>query len=91
MDRHLLDILRCPITGQPLRLLNRQELSRLNERIAAGEISYENGDRPPAAFDEALITGNGSWIYAVQDGVPVMLPDQAVAAGSLDLEDHAHG
>lgn len=85
MNKRLLDILRCPVTGKPLRLLEREELDALNRQITAGELEFSGGDRPESAFDEALITDDSEWIYAVTDGVPVMLPDQAISGRAAGL------
>lgn len=84
MNRRLLDILRCPLTGQALRELTADELAGLNQRIEAGELLNRNGE-PADTLSAALITDNLEWIYAVDDGVPVMLPDQALAAREAGL------
>ena len=84
MNRRLLDILRCPITGQSLRELDAGELESLNQLIADGGLKTRGGETAEP-LRAALITDNREWIYAVDDGVPVMLPDQALAADEVGL------
>ena len=43
MDRKLLDILCCPVTKQPLALLNAAELEALNRAIAGGALARQDG------------------------------------------------
>lgn len=83
MDKHLLEILRCPITGQSLRLLPKDKLRKLNAAIAGRTVRYQDGTPAEQPLDEALITANGSTLYRIDDGIPVMLEDQAIPAEQL--------
>jgi len=78
IDRKLLDILCCPVTGVPLKLLRKDQLSALNTLIAAGKARYFNDDVVTTPLQEALITENGERIYRVDDGIPIMLEDRAI-------------
>ena len=57
-DPELLTILRCPVTGQPLRWATEEE----KERFTFPK------DR------EALITEDGSRIYPLEGGIPLLAP-----------------
>ncbi len=78
MDKKLLDILCCPVTKRPLQPLPTQELETLNQRIGEGQIHYMDDSPVEAAMDEALMTDNGSRIYRVDDGIPVMLEARSI-------------
>lgn len=78
IDRKLLDILCCPETGVPLKLLRRDQLDRLNAAISAGHASYLNGDPVDTPLQEALITTNAERIYRVDDNIPIMLTERAI-------------
>ncbi len=52
IDPAVLSLLRCPRTGQPLRVGNREGRA-------------------------VLTTDDGRAIYAIVDGIPILLPDQA--------------
>ncbi len=83
MDKHLLDILRCPVSGQPLALLGKDKLKKLNAAIADGGVKQQDGETVSAALTEALVTANGTTVYPVRDGIPVMLEDQSIATAQL--------
>ncbi|MDT0633779.1 Trm112 family protein [Spectribacter hydrogenooxidans] len=79
MDRHLLDVLVCPVTGAAVQRLDADERDRINARIRTGEARYVDGTVVDEALDEALITDDRHTIYRIDDGIPVMLPDRGIA------------
>ena len=82
LDKKLLDILCCPVTKQPVRLLESGALKRLNDRIAQGEVRQADDAPVESPLDEALITDNGQRIYPVEDGIPIMLEERAIPASA---------
>jgi uncharacterized protein YbaR (Trm112 family) len=78
IDPRLLDILCCPVTKTPVRPLSRAQLGHLNREIAAGKVVTVKGVAIGAAVDEGLITVDGKVIYRIEDGIPVMLPDEGI-------------
>lgn len=85
VDRRLLEILCCPVSKVPVVPLGRHQLAELNRRIAAGGVQTVRGVAVTAALDEGLITSDGKVIYRIDDGIPVMLPDEAI--GTTQLHD----
>lgn len=85
MDKRLLDILCCPVSKTPLRPLTRNALDRLNQSIEAGQVITVAGAALRERVTEALITTDGKVIYRVEDGIPVMLPEEGI--GTLQLPD----
>lgn len=83
MDKRLLDILCCPTTRSPLRLLGEQEIAALNRAIAAGGVADAAGARRDDPVHAALITRDGRTIYRIEDDIPVMLADAAIATSQL--------
>ncbi|MDE1893011.1 MAG: hypothetical protein KGM46_01670 [Pseudomonadota bacterium] len=79
MDKRLLDILCCPVSKTPVRPLGRHELQALNAAIAAGKACSVAGAAWGKPIDEALITIDGKVIYRIEDGIPVMLPEEGIA------------
>jgi uncharacterized protein YbaR (Trm112 family) len=84
MDKKLLEILCCPVSHSPVTPLTKSRLKKLNTAIDAGDILYVDGESVPDVLDEALITEDGKVIYAVRDGIPVMLPDRGIGTTQLD-------
>lgn len=83
MDRKLLDLLACPVTRQPLQLLDGAQLRALNEAIAGGGARRSDGQPQAQAVDAALATADGRWIYRIDDGIPVLLAEEAIDGTAL--------
>lgn len=58
----LLKVLRCPETGQGVRIANEAEKQRF-------PVNFDEG---------ALISEDGKRLYPIKDGFPVMLRDESV-------------
>ena len=79
----LLELLRCPQSGQALVVAEPAMLARLNERISR---------RPPGpgvcnlagvpvehTLTEALLRVDRLLLYPIRDGIPVLLADEAIS------------
>lgn len=84
VDRKLLEILRCPVTKQPVVPLSKDKLTKLNAEIAQGKVHYVDGSTVDEALTEGLITENGRTVYRVDDNIPVMLEDRSIATEQLE-------
>jgi uncharacterized protein YbaR (Trm112 family) len=83
MDRKLLDILCCPMTKQPLALLNSAQLSALNAAIQAGGVK-RNDDLPQTqVFEKGLITRDHTLVYRIDSDIPVLLGDEAISTTQI--------
>ena len=78
MDRKLLDILCCPTTRQSLTMLNSQGLEALNRAIAAGGVKRADDSPQATPLREALLTRDRKTVYRVDDGIPVLLAEEAI-------------
>ena len=74
----LLEILCCPVSLRPLEMMSEQKLARLNSYIHDGDIVYIDGNPVEKPFEQALITDDGKVIYAIEDQLPNLLPQQGV-------------
>ncbi|MEO5624421.1 MAG: Trm112 family protein [Dokdonella sp.] len=83
MDKRLLDILCCPVTKSPLRLLAEAELIALNSAILGGDVVSANGAPVTTAIVSGLITHDARNIYRLDDDIPVMLADEAIATAQV--------
>lgn len=83
MDKRLLDILCCPVSKTSLRALAKQELDALNEAIGHDKIETVAGVAVRERVSEGLITTDGKVIYRIEDGIPVMLPEEGI--GTLQM------
>ncbi len=83
MDKKLLEILVCPSTKVPVRLFGRDKLAILNNTIGSDDVRRADGTRVESGLSAALITEDGKTIYVIDDDIPVMLEDQAIAANQI--------
>lgn len=83
MDRKLLDLLVCPTTRQPLQLLESRGQQALNAAIASGGIVRGDGSTQTDALGEALITRDRKTVYRIDDGIPVLLAEEAIATAQV--------
>lgn len=78
IDRRLLEILCCPVSRRPLRLLGKEQQRWLNEAIAAGNVQDVNGRVVSTALQAGLITDDAKVIYRIEDEIPVLLPEDGI-------------
>jgi len=83
MDKHLLDILCCPVSKTPVRLLEKSELERLNQAIVRGEVETVEGVRIQQPLQAAMVTTDKRVVYPIQDDIPVMLPEEGIGTTQL--------
>lgn len=78
VDDSFLSLLRCPRTGEELRVAEPRELAGYNESIENGQLNNAAGTTLRQAMEGALVTAGGHWLYPVHDGIPVLLVEEAV-------------
>jgi uncharacterized protein YbaR (Trm112 family) len=84
MDRKLLDLLVCPTTRQPLSLLDSRGLQAVNAAIATGGVARGDGSAQTEPLREALVTRDRKTVYRVDDGIPVLLAEEAIASAQIE-------
>jgi uncharacterized protein YbaR (Trm112 family) len=83
MDKRLLDILCCPVSKTPVRPLSKQELDAVNGAVAAGKLDSVAGVPVREKIAAGLITTDRKVIYRIDDGIPVMLPEEGIGTTQL--------
>lgn len=83
MDKKLLEILVCPSTKVPVRFLSKDKLAILNKVIGNSDVRRQDGTRVDSELKAALITEDGKTIYVIDDDIPIMLEEQAIAANQV--------
>ncbi len=83
IDRKLLEMLVCPISKQPVVLLNAAQLQRINELIAQGALHTIGGDAVTEPLRQAVITQNFTTIYRIDDDIPVMIEACGIACEQI--------
>jgi uncharacterized protein YbaR (Trm112 family) len=83
-DRRLLDIVCCPATHMPLRLISEATLARLNVAIEQGRLKYRDDSPVTESLAAALVTDDERLAYAIVDDIPVLLEDRGILLAALD-------
>ncbi len=78
ISQKLLDILCCPETNDDLHLLSKEERERVNRAIAHGTAMNRKNEAVLQPIDEGLLRADGKFLYPIQDGIPIMLIDEAI-------------
>ena len=79
IDKELLDILACPETKEPVHLAEAEMLAALNDRIERGEVKNRAGKTVEGKIDGGLVREDGAYLYPIEDEIPIMLIDEAIA------------
>lgn len=84
LDKRLLDILCCPASKQPVSILTSAQLESINRAVDASQLVNAEGVAVTQRIAAGLITRDGRTVYRVDDGIPVMLADQAIATSQVE-------
>ncbi len=78
LDPRLLEILRCPISGQPLALADAAQLRILAHAGAQHALKRVDASPVTTPLQVALISADGVYVYRVDAGIPVLLESEAI-------------
>ena len=84
IDRKLLEILRCPATKQQVFPLTKQQLTTINQAIAAGNVIHADGSAIDDPLEEGLVTKNKNRIYRIEQDIPIMLEDESILTDQVE-------
>ena len=83
IDPELLAILVCPETRQPLSVADGALLERVNAAVAGGGLSTRGGEGVGEEIAEGLLREDGTVLYPIRQGIPIMLIDESIEVGGL--------
>ena len=84
INAELLDIICCPATRLPLRVMPAEQVQALNGRIEEGTLVGRGGEPLSEPLTEALVTRDGKLAYPVRDGIPVLLEDSGIVLSQIE-------
>jgi uncharacterized protein len=79
IDKDFLEILACPEDKSPVKMADQALVDTLNQRIEAGELKNRGGEPVENKMDGGLVREDGAYLYRIEDGIPIMLIDEAIA------------
>ena len=87
LDQSLIMSLRCPQTGQNLRMMTADELLSINGALIRNNLKSKNNEPPQSKpFSEGLATHDGRWAYPIEDGIAVLLSERALPVALNETE-----
>jgi len=78
IDPIILELIRCPLDGQPLSMAPTELIERINREIAQQSVRDRADGRVTEALDEGLITADGTRLYPVRGGIPTLVANSAI-------------
>ncbi|MBL0027612.1 MAG: hypothetical protein IPO95_00485 [Rhodanobacteraceae bacterium] len=78
LDPRFLSILCCPVSKRALKPLSRARLAFVNDALRAGHVQNVAGTALNTIVADALISDDDKVIYRIDDGVPVLLPEEGI-------------
>ena len=82
ISAELLEILVCPETKQPVSQAPADLIERLNTEIQGGTLRNRGGEPVSGPLSDGLLREDGRILYAVEDGIPVMLIEESIELDS---------
>ncbi len=73
-----INILKCPITGQDLRLLADTELTEINQKVRNSQVWQSDGKLMDQEITGGLVTLDNGYIYPIAKEIILLLPDLAL-------------
>ena len=83
LDQHVLDILVCPETKEPLSLADDAFIAKLNAAIEAGVLKNRIGEVLTEKIDGGLVRRDQQYLYSIRDDIPIMLIDESIPLNQL--------
>jgi len=81
----LLEWIRCPQTGERLRIADRELIADVHRLAQDGKLFDTMGRTISRFSSQGLISENGKWLYRMDGSTPSMLADEAIELKSADL------
>ena len=81
IDPKLLQMLRCPVSGNPLEVADDSLISAVNEAIER-KAAF---DRIDQVVEQKIDGGlrSGDWLYPIRSGIPTLVADEAIAINNF--------
>ena len=78
IDPEFLALLVCPSSRTPLRVATAAEVEGVNAAVRAGTAKNRSGKVVEKPIESGLVPSDGTVIYPVQDGIPILLTTEAI-------------
>ncbi len=84
LDSELLNILRCPVTGQRVKQADETLVARVNQRIAEKQLRDASGGLVEEPVQGLLVTADDTTAHAIRLGIPTLIPGESIDLAQLN-------
>lgn len=84
-----LQMLRCPEDRSPLAEVDSAMLDRINAAMTAGTLRNRGGELVSRKLEGGLVRADGTYVYPIFDGIPILLIDEGVALSQTGAAPNA--
>ena len=78
MDKNFLNRLKCPITGQNLRLSKKISIDPVNQGIQKGKVKFFHGAIVSEKIETGIINDGSTSFYIVEGGIPCLMVEKSI-------------
>jgi uncharacterized protein YbaR (Trm112 family) len=82
ISHELLSLLRCPQTKQVLAVATAEQLAQIEAVRRTGKLRDHAGRAVLETISAGLVRADGTLLYPVRNGIPVLLLDDALPLGA---------
>lgn len=79
MNDWLLEILKCPISGEKLQIAGSDLVASLQAKQQSAALFSHKGIQLDEPFEGGLTNQSATYFYCISDDIPSLLPDEAVS------------
>ncbi len=87
VNEKLLEILCCPKTKVPVKMLKNEQIEKINNEMKNKTIHYMDDATVEEPLEEGLITIDGKTIYRVDGSIPIMLIEKGISTDQFENLD----
>jgi uncharacterized protein YbaR (Trm112 family) len=81
IDPKLVQMLRCPVAGTPLKVADESLVAAVNTAIDLGTVYDRIDQKVEQKIDGGL--RSGVWLYPIRSGIPSLVADEAIAISNF--------
>lgn len=83
IDEKLTAVLRCPLSGQSLKIADESLISAVNAAIDQGKLRDHREQKIQGRLEGGLVTADQRRLYPIRDQIPTMIIDESIPLSQI--------